>query len=139
MPLDSASLREFAARYTAAWCSHDPAAVASFFSPAGSLTVNDGALAVGREAIAAVAQSFFTTFPDLQVVLDDVLVQGDRAEFHWTLIGTNSGPGGAGHRVRISGVERWLLGDDALIASSQGHFDTADYARQLQHGAPEPS
>ena len=35
-------LQDFAARYTAAWCSQDPASVASFFAPRGSLTINDG-------------------------------------------------------------------------------------------------
>lgn len=74
-------------------------------------------------------------FPDMQVLLDDVRVRGDHAEFHWTLIGTNTGPGGTGNRVRISGYESWKLGDDGLIADSQGHFDAAEYQRQLQHGA----
>ena len=40
-----------------------------------------------------------TTFPDMQVVMDDVRVRADCAEYHWTLIGTNTGPGGTGHRV----------------------------------------
>ena len=47
MPIDAANLRDFAVRYTAAWCSQDPASVAAFFSPAASLTVNR-APAVGR-------------------------------------------------------------------------------------------
>ena len=46
---DGAKLRDFAARYTAAWCSHDPARVAACYSPAGSLTINDGAHAVGAD------------------------------------------------------------------------------------------
>jgi hypothetical protein len=28
---------------------------------------------------------------DLRVVMDGVLVQGDRTEYRWTLIGTNTG------------------------------------------------
>ena len=78
-----------------------------------------------------------TTFPDMQVVMDEVLVQVDGAEYHWTLIGTNTGPGGNGHRVRISGFERWQIGTDELIASSQGHFDALDYRHQLEHGVQE--
>ena len=140
MPIqtDPAKLRDFAARYTAAWSSHDPASVAAFYSPGGSLTVNNGTPAVGRSEITEVAQSFMTAFPDMQVVMDEVLVQVDCAEYHWTLIGTNTGPGGAGHRVRISGFERWQIGTDGLIASSQGHFDASDYRRQLEHGVQEP-
>ena len=66
------TLRDLATRYTAAWCSQDPARVASFFSPDGSLKVNDSAPAVGRTAIADVARGFMTAFPDMQVLLDDV-------------------------------------------------------------------
>jgi hypothetical protein len=44
-------LREFARRYTEAWCSQDAASVAKFFSPGGSLTINGGTPSVGRESI----------------------------------------------------------------------------------------
>src|SRR4051812_41779442 len=111
-------LREFAARYATAWCSQNAASVASFFSPGGSLTINDGAPSVGHAAITKAAQDLMSTFPDLWVVMDDVLLKGGRCEFHWTLIGTNSGPGGTGHRVRISGFESWRVGGDGLIAAS---------------------
>ena len=131
-------LLAFAERYTAAWCSQDAASVAAFYSADGSLSVNDSAPAVGRSAITKVAQSFMTAFPNMRVVMDKVLMQVDRAEFHWTLIGTNTGPGGTGHRVRISGVELWQMGADGLIASSQGHFDTSEYRRQLEGGPQEP-
>jgi uncharacterized protein (TIGR02246 family) len=134
---EPAKLREFASRYTAAWCSQDPASVAAFYSPDGSLSVNGGAPAVGRNAIAEVAQGFMTAFPDLLLLMDDVLVQGDRAEYHWTFIGTNTGPGGTGHRVRFSGFEVWKIGQDGFVAESQGHFDSADYQRQLERGVEE--
>src|SRR4051812_45331149 len=100
-------LRDFAARYTAAWCSGDPTSVAAFFSCDGSLRVNDDPPAVGRAAITGVAQSFMTAFPDLQVAMDDILVRGDAAEYHWTLTGTNTGPDGTGQRVCIRGCEKW--------------------------------
>jgi predicted ester cyclase len=98
-------------------------------------SVNDAAPAVGRAAITAVAQGFMTAFPDMQVFLDELSLEADRAIHHWTLTGTNTGPGGTGHRVRISGFEVWKIGDDGLIAESRGHFDASDYQRQLEHGA----
>lgn len=137
MQPDPASLSDFAARYTAAWCGQDPMRVAACYSVAGSLTVNHGAPAEGREAIADVARSFMTAFPDMRVVMDKLVVQGDRAEYYWTLTGTNTGPGGTGHRVRISGFELWQIGADGLIASSRGHFDEAEYQQQLEHGVKE--
>jgi uncharacterized protein (TIGR02246 family) len=128
------SLQDFAARYTAAWCSQDAARVARFFSPTGSLTINDGDPAVGREAITAAAQGFMTAFPDLVVRMDAITPTAAGATYKWTLEGTNGGPGGTGKRVRISGFEEWRLGADGLIFTSLGHFDAAEYDRQLQHG-----
>jgi hypothetical protein len=89
---------------------------------------------VGRAAITASAQGFMTAFPDLVVVMDSLKVDGPRATYHWTLTGTNTGPGGTGRPVRISGYEEWRLGPDGLIAASLGHFDAAEYARQLAGG-----
>lgn len=138
MQTDPAQWRDFAARYTAAWCSQNPTSVAAFYSPSGSLTVNDDVPAVGRSAITEVAQSFMTAFPDMRLAMDRMLVEGGRMEYHWTLRGTNTGPGGTGHRVQISGFEAWQMGADGLIASSQGHFDASEYRRQLEHGVQEP-
>ncbi len=88
MQPDPAKLREFAARYTDAWCGRDAASIAEFYSPDGSLTINNGTPAVGRREIAQVAQSFMTAFPDLDVVMDDLVIRVDGAAYHWTLIGT---------------------------------------------------
>jgi len=137
--MQSANLHDFASRYTAAWCSQDPGSVAACYSLNGALTVNGGPPAVGRKAITEVAQSFMTAFPDMRVTIDKLVIKDDGAEYHWTLTGTNTGPGGSGHRVRISGYELWQIGADGLIASSQGHFDAAEYQRQLAHGVKEPS
>jgi uncharacterized protein (TIGR02246 family) len=129
-----AQLRELATLYTAAWCSQDAPRVAGFYALDGRLTVNGGLPAVGRKAITKVVQGFMAAFPDLQVLLDDVFLQGDRAIYQWTLVGTNTGPGGTGHSVRISGYEVWKIGEDGFIAESQGHYDAGDYQHQLEHG-----
>jgi len=125
------SVRTFAEAYTAAWCSQNPESVAACYEANGSLKVNEDTPAIGRKAIAEVARGFMTEFPDMEVWLDDVQVQNDRAVYHWTLVGTHTGPGGTGRSVRISGFEEWQVGPNGLIASSQGHFDSADYQRQL--------
>ena len=129
--MDTTQLNAFGTRYAAAWCSQNAASVASFFAEDGSLEINDGAPAIGRAAITAAAQGFMTAFPDMVVTMDGVDHDGDRAVFHWTLIGTNTGPGGSGRPVRISGYEEWTIGPDGLVAASKGHFNEADYNRQL--------
>jgi uncharacterized protein (TIGR02246 family) len=136
-PVDRARIADFATRYTAAWCSHEPAQVASFFADDGSLTINAGAPAVGRAAITASAQSFMTAFPDLIVQMNAIERHGSGFIYRWTLIGTNSGPGGTGNHVRIDGYEEWTIGADEHIAKSLGHYDEAEYARQLRTGAKQ--
>ena len=132
MTLDRDQLRAFAQRYTAAWCSQDPQRVAACYSPQGSLTINRGQAAVGRDKIAHAAQSFMSAFPDMRVAMDDLRLVGGSPQYHWTLTGTNTGPGGSGRNLCISGFEVWTIGGDGLIASSHGHFDEADYERQLR-------
>ena len=92
-----------------------------------------------ERAITEVAQSFMTAFPDMRLIMDELRMQCDGADYHWMLIGTNTGPGGARHRMRISGFKSWRIGEDGLIASSQDHFDAADYQRQLEGGARDPA
>lgn len=129
--LNEAKLREFATRYTAAWGRQNAASVASFFAENGSLKINAGVPAVGRPAITEAAQGFMTGFPDMVVTMDSLSLAGGRVTYHWTLNGTNTGPGGTGNAVRISGYEEWTIGTDGLIARSLGHFDEAEYQRQL--------
>lgn len=134
MSRDTERLRRFAEEYTAAWCSMDPSRVAAHFAPGGSLTINDGPPAVGRDAIADTARGFYTALPDMQVFMNDLVVDDDRIEYHWTFTGTNTGPGGTGKAVRVVGYEEWTLDAAGLIAASSGHYDQAEYARQLEHG-----
>ena len=129
--MDDATLRDFGTRYTAAWCSQNAESVAAFFAESGSLTINEGPPSVGRAAITAAAQDFMTAFPDMVVTMDGVTLDGGRAVYRWTLTGTHTGLGGTGRRVRIGGYEEWTFGADRLIAESKGHFDEADYNRQL--------
>ena len=130
--MTSDELNKFAARYAQAWCSQDPQRVAAFFAESGSISINSGAPAVGRAAIAQEAHAFMTAFPDMVVTFDKLEPRGDATAFHWTLIGTNIGPGGTGNKVRISGYELWKIDNDGLIAESKGHFDAANYERQLK-------
>lgn len=128
-------LHDFARHYTEAWCSGDPARVAAHYAPDGSLTINDGSPAIGQAAITEAARGFMVAFPDLRVEMDELRIQGATPEYHWTLTGTNTGPGGTGQTVRISGFEEWTIGGDGLIAASLGHYEQADWDRQVQADA----
>ena len=134
MPPDTDHLLEFARGYAAAWCSQDPASVAEHYAPEGSLAINGGPPAVGR-----CHHGGSTGLHDCAPLMDELLVSDSGIEFHWTFTGTNTGPGGTGNRVRISGFEEWTTGDDGLIAESQGRYDQAEYDRQLEHGVDSQS
>ena len=125
-------VRDFAQSYTEAWCTRDPARVAGHFAPGGTIAVNGGEPAPAAE----VARSFIDAFPDIQVFMDDVAVKDETVEYHWTFTGTNTGPGGTGGAVQITGFEVWTLGEDGLVALSRGTYDQDEYDRQLEHGAP---
>jgi steroid delta-isomerase-like uncharacterized protein len=135
--MDAAKLREFATEYTAAWCSQNAASVASFYSEDGSLQINAGSPSIGREAITAEAQGFMTAFPDMVVRMDKLALDEGHIVYHWTLIGTNTGPGGTGNAVHISGYEEWTIGADGLIAESKGHYDESEYQRQVKAGVTD--
>ncbi len=132
MPNDQ--LEEFATEYTAAWCSQNASSVASFFDVNGSLAINNEEPNIGRDAITEAAQGFMTAFPDMIVHMDGLDFDGQQVIYRWTLTGTNSGPGGTGNAVRISGFEKWTMSPDGLIAESSGSYDAAEYERQLREG-----
>ncbi len=134
MPISQSEAEALGRKYTQAWCSHDPNAVASFYAADGRIVINDGEPCVGRSAVAEMAQGFFNGFPDLIVRMDSIRTSGTYCVFQWTLEGTNSGPDGTGNRVEVSGWEYWRLTDDGLVADSKGHFNAAEFERQLAGG-----
>jgi len=73
-----------------------------------------------------------TAYPDLLVQFDRLEPRGDRVLYRWSFVGTNTGPGGTGRQVRISGYEDWKIGADGLIAASTGYYDEREWDRQVQ-------
>src|SRR6516164_1304173 len=116
--MNQTALTDFATRYAAAWSSQNPVSLASFYNENGSLTVNGAAPSVGRTAISETARGFMTAFPDMVVKMDRISQDGSHAIFRWIWTGTNTGPGGTGKSVRITGHEEWTIGADGLIVES---------------------
>ncbi len=134
-PMTLAELTGFATRYAEAWSGQDPKAFATFYAENGSLTINDGAPSVGRDAVEQTARDFMTAFPDMVVRMVELSRDGNQVSFYWHWTGTNTGPGGTGNAVDLKGYEQWILDDDGLILESLGHLDEAEYQRQLTAGA----
>jgi len=128
MAHDAKQIEQLARTYTEAWCSRDPERVAGHFVPGGMITINGGDAA----GIAEVAGAFIAAFPDIEVFMDDLILRADGIiEYRWTFIGTSAE---TGNSVRVPGFEEWTVAPDGLIAESCGHYDQAEYDRQVQHG-----
>lgn len=133
----SRAVWELVLRASKAWSSQDSEGVASCYEDTASLTINRGTPSTGRAQLAATAAGYMKAFPDLCVSVDHVLVAGDSAFWAWTLTGTNTGPGGSGNRVRVSGIEVMTIGKAGLVANSIGYYDADTYERQIAHGIEE--
>ena len=129
--MEQNKLIKFGINYAKAWSSQIPEKVAEYFAVDASLTVNNGEPSIGSEAIINVAKGFMDAFPDMVVTMDSLVTKLDKKQFHWTLIGTNTGPNGTGNKVNISGFEEWTLNKNGLVQKSNGCFDEEDYNRQL--------
>lgn len=126
------NLNIFGLSYAQAWCSQRPEFVSLYFSENGSLTINNGTPAEGRDEISKVAGSFMTAFPDIVVSMDSLVQTSKGIEFHWTFTGTNTGPNGTGKKVKINGFELWQFDEQGLIKDSRGNFDAEEYDRQIK-------
>ena len=125
---DPQHISQLARAYTEAWCSRDPARVAGHYVPGGMIAINGGDPA----RIADVAEAFIAAFPDIEVLMDDLVFREDgRVEYRWTFTGTSAE---TGKSVRVPGYEEWTIAPNGLISESHGHYDQAEYDRQLQHG-----
>ena len=123
----------FGQDYTSAWNSKDPAKVASFYAVDGTLTVNQGTPAEGREALTNLVNSYMEAFPDLELTMDSLVGDGDTYKYHWRFNGTHTGPGGTGNKVDFSGFEQWTMNKERLVQTSIGTYDADDYNRQLKY------
>lgn len=128
MAPDRKQIEQLARTYTEAWCSRDPAQVAGHYVRGGMIAINGGDSA----GIAEVAEAFIAAFPDIEVFMDDLVFRQDGiVEYRWTFTGTSAD---TGKSVRVPGFEEWTIAPDGLIVESHGHYDQAEYDRQLQHG-----
>jgi hypothetical protein len=125
---DLKQIEQLARSYTKAWCSRDPEQVARHYVRGGTIAINGG----DPSGIADVAAGFIAAFPDIEVFHDDLVLRDDGSvKYGWTFTGTSAE---TGKHVRVPGFEEWTLSPDGLIAESRGHYDQAEYDRQVQHG-----
>jgi steroid delta-isomerase-like uncharacterized protein len=137
VPLD---MRDFTARYTAAWNACDTNAMAELVSE--DVVWADPALSAPARGVAEVQEfmrTSFRAFPDLHFGEPDpqsLAVSGDVVFWAWYMEGTHRGtidpPGFAatGKRMHVDGVDQWTM-REGRIALYRAYYDMNDVARQL--------
>lgn len=117
------------------WNTRDPERIAARYS--NDCRVLDVAIAqplVGREAVQHMFAAYYRAFPDLRLVLDDIIAEGDRVALFWTAHGTHQGTilhiPPSGHRVSAKGVNRLVL-RDGLVCETTTIWDVAGMLRGI--------
>ena len=103
---------------------HDPDAVDRFI--AEDYVNHNYFVEDGREANRAFWTVWFAAFPDTEVILDDVLVDGDRVAGRFTYRATFQGPfmglPATGRRVEMHSIDIWRVVDGMAVE----HWDQLD-------------
>jgi predicted ester cyclase len=78
-----------------------------------------GPVGQGRAGIEQATRDFAGAFPDLQFTVDDLLAEGDRVAWRWTMTGTHRGKLGpfapTEKQVRLTGISLFRLRDSLII------------------------
>lgn len=74
---------------------------------------------VTRDQHLQFAEGFFAAFPDAQLTVDDILVEGDRGMMRWTFHGTHQGElmgiPATGRQVTMTGIEVNRVRDGKIV------------------------
>ena len=88
----------------------------------------------GREGFKALMSSYFTAFPDLQIMVEDILVDGDKVVCRWKARGTHNGSlmgiSPSGRAVNVGGISIDRIVDGRLVEGWY-EFDTLGMLQQV--------
>jgi len=89
----------------------------------------------GVDGVKAFFEMLRSAFPDIEVRVDELVVDGARAAAATTMTGTHEGEllgiAPTGRRVEFTGLDLVRLDADGLIAEHRGLTDTVGLLRQL--------
>lgn len=118
-----------------AWNSHDIEKVLSFYSP--DYIADDIGLASvmrGYVGLREILQTYWRAFPDLEIAVTDMVIEGSRVATAWVAAGTHEGTimniPPTGHRVQVRGVSIIDVAD-GLIVRGQYIWDLAGMLRNM--------
>jgi steroid delta-isomerase-like uncharacterized protein len=112
----------------------DPAVVDAFFSPDFVSHTNPPELPDGVEGVRRFFAMFRDAMPDVDVAIDELIVDGDRAAVATTIRGTHTGEllglPATGRRLEVVGVDMVRVRDGRIV-EHRGLTDTVGLMRQL--------
>jgi steroid delta-isomerase-like uncharacterized protein len=112
------------------WSRHDPAAVAAYHEENAVGESPIQGKMHGRKSIQDGYATWFTAFPDVTMVTDDIVVEGNRVAHFFTMSGTQKGPFGGlpptGRRFQITGVFFATLSPNGRIAQDKRIYDVTN-------------
>lgn len=118
-----------------AWNAHDPERIAAFYAPDYvGVDVAQPQAQNGPREIRTLTIYYFRAFPDLQIALDDLVMEGDKAVLIWTWTGTQRG---TFMRIPATGRQAVVRGStaltfkDGLIHRSTRIWDLAGLLRAI--------
>lgn len=114
--------------------SRDPAVVDGFFAPEFVSHNNPPGFPPGVEGVKRFFTTFREAFPDIEVQIDEVVAEGDRAAVATTFTGTHRGElmgvAPTGRRVSVTGVDIVRVRDGKIV-EHRGLTDVVGLMRQL--------
>jgi steroid delta-isomerase-like uncharacterized protein len=88
----------------------------------------------GLDALKNHFQFYRSAFPDIDMIIQETIMEGDKIVWHWTLTGTNTGPMGqspaTGKEVALSGMSIGRI-VDGKIAEVGDFYNQASLLLQL--------
>lgn len=122
-------------RRNADWNRHDPAAMASYHEEDAVGESPIQGRMHGRKSIQDGYATWLIAFPDVTMVTDDIVVEGNRVAQFFTMSGTQKGPFGGlaptGRKFQIRGVFFATLSDKGRIALDKRLYDVTNMLVQL--------
>mgnify|MGYP003691510329 CR=1 FL=1 len=123
----------------AAWCAHDPDAVAAVFAEdARTRDAGTETWEIGRAAVRDRAAVLLAGFSDFRLERQILVIEGARHADRWIMTGTHDGEllgvEATGNAVRVEGGTFTLLDEAGLVAEDVHFVDYASLFRQLGVG-----
>ncbi len=122
------------------WNRHDESAIERMFhaqAKSHGLPTPDGKPA-GREEFKQVYRTFLGAFPDMRVVVDDVIAEGDRVAIRWTATMTHTGDDlgfpATGRPVTLQGSS-FIVVKDGQIREGWNQMDLQGTIQSLKNAA----